>query len=336
VSLVPDAGLLEIYLRNWWGIAGFIASLVVVHILRAYRWLYLLRPLSGGKIGVAEVIAIAFAGFMAIMVLPLRTGEVARPYLIGTRGQVSMSAAFATIAIERVIDGLILSAILSVCLLGVSRNAGAYAWVETAGILTLALFVTAFVVLVLMLWKGGSVVDALERFGRRFSRSLAERIAGVLRDFLAGLAALPDTRHVVPFVAMSLVYWGVNALGMWVLAVAGGLPLSLLGGFAVMSILGVGILLPTGPGHFGNFQAAVTVALGLEGVDASLLSGPGSAYVFVLYVGMLGLTVGAGVLAMTSRHVQFGRLVAPAPTGVDEASPAPTGPVVQQEPPAGR
>ncbi len=311
VSLIPDASQMNVYVQNWWGPVGFLAFLLVVHTLRAYRWLYLLRPLIGHQIRLNTLFAIVFAGFMAIMVFPLRMGELARPYLISTRGQISMSAAFGTIAIERVLDGLILSGVLTVCLLAVPRGTETPLWVNTAGVLTLGIFVTALLVLILLLWRGATVIDVLEKLGRRVWPSFATKVAGVLREFLSGLSALPNRHHLLPFVLLSLAYWGINGVGMWFLAWSGGLPVTILSGFTIMSVLGVGILIPTGPGHFGNFQAAVTAALGLEGLDRAHLQGPGSAYVFVLYLGILGVTVGAGILSLLTQHISLSRILSP-------------------------
>ena len=221
------------------------------------------------------------------------------------------SAAFGTIAIERVVDGLILSGTLTVCLLLVPHGIETPAWATYGGVATLGIFVTAMLVLIFLLWKGEPAVAFLQKLGSKIWPSLAIRLARVLREFLTGLSALPDRRHLVPFVLMSLAYWGVNGCGMWYLAWSCGLPISLVGGFTIMTILGVGILIPTGPGQLGNFQAAVAAALGLHGLTQTQLAGPGSVYIFVLYLGILGVTVGAGALSLLSEHISIARIVAP-------------------------
>lgn len=311
IALLPSASQLSVLVRNWWAIPGFFLILCAVHFLRAYRWLYLLRPISTDPPKISTLLAVAFVGFMAIMLLPLRTGELARPYLISTRGNVRMSAAFGTIAIERVLDGLILSGLLTVCLFVLPLDEPLQHWASYVGLLTLAIFVTALGVLVILLWKGEPGIDLLERIGRRIAPSIARKMAGVLRTFLEGLAALPNHRHLGPFVLMSLAYWGINGCGMWFLANACGVDLSIIGGFTVMTILAVGILIPTGPGHFGNFQAAVAAALGLQSLEPGQIQGPGSVFIFALYVGMLGLTLGAGAISLTTEHITLSRMIAP-------------------------
>jgi len=105
-------------------------------------------------------------------------------------------------------------------------------------------------------------------------------------------------------------------VGTWVLARSCGLPMSLIGAFTVMSLLAVGILFPSGPGQFGNYQAAVIFALAIQ--PMAQLEGPISAYVFSMYVLMQGFTVVSGVVAMMTSHVSLSRI-----TGGGDTDPAP-------------
>ena len=305
IDLVPSAAQLRLVLTSPWGVGVFVLSLLLVHFLRAYRWVYLLRPLARDPIPVGAVLAVAFVGFLAIMLLPLRSGEFARPYLISTRGHVGMSAAFGTIAIERVIDGLVLSAALTVCLLVTPLQPDAPSWTRLVGVLTLGIFVAAAGVLVLLLWQGEPALVRLERLGNAVLPGLSRKVAGVLREFVGGLAALPSRGHLMPFVAMTVVYWAINGLGMWALAQGFGLSISLTGAFTVMSLLAVGILLPTGPGHFGNFQASVAAALAIQPLPPGQLESAGAAYIFTMYLIMLGITIVTGLGSMLTRHISL-------------------------------
>src|SRR5690606_35874307 len=74
--------------------------------VRALRWKLLLRPvLRASTTDLAPVVAV---GFMANNVLPLRTGELVRSYALSRRYGVRKTAALATIAVERLFDGLTL------------------------------------------------------------------------------------------------------------------------------------------------------------------------------------------------------------------------------------
>jgi hypothetical protein len=65
------------------------------------------------------------------------------------------------------------------------------------------------------------------------------------------------------FLAWSLAYWGANGLGVWILAHAFGLQLGVIGAFATMGVVGVGIMLPNSPGLVGQFQWFTLLGLSL-------------------------------------------------------------------------
>src|SRR5207247_1250591 len=81
--------------------------LVVVHLCRALRWNNLLAPLRV-RIPPGPLLAISSVGFMAILALPARLGEFVRPGLLRKHGA-SASAALGTVAVERIVDGLLVS-----------------------------------------------------------------------------------------------------------------------------------------------------------------------------------------------------------------------------------
>jgi len=82
-------------------------------------------------------------------------------------------------------------------------------------------------------------------------------------DMIRGFDVLKDAPNLIAFLAWTVVYWGANGLGVWVLAHAFGLDLSLVGAYATMGLLGVGISLPNSPGLVGQFQYFTLLGLSL-------------------------------------------------------------------------
>jgi len=294
IEIVPSAGGFRTI--SAWAIPAYLAMLAAVHFLRAYRWTYLLRPVA--DVPVRKILPVAFVGFLAILMLPLRMGELARPFLIKRHAGVSMSAALGTIAIERVIDGLLVSLWLTVCLFGIPASRSGYIW--PLRLMPLGLFVAALLFLLVFLAKGDRVIGFSERLSARFSKKLSGTVGHVMRGFSKGLSALPNRAAFVKFLAMSIAYWAVNAAGVLLLARGCGLELGPAGAVALMGIVAVGILLPSGPGFFGNFQAAVLVALGLY-APAHAHGEVASVFIFTLYLAQVAVTllVGLGALALS-------------------------------------
>ncbi|MBM4315714.1 MAG: flippase-like domain-containing protein, partial [Deltaproteobacteria bacterium] len=81
-----------------------LALLFVMQVLRSVRWGIILRPLA--KIDQLSLFSVTSVGFLAIVAIPARLGELARPYLITKKSDIKMSSALGTIIVERVFDSL--------------------------------------------------------------------------------------------------------------------------------------------------------------------------------------------------------------------------------------
>ena len=298
IEIVPSAERFSAV--AWWSVGAYVLTLLVVHFLRAYRWIYLLRPIAG--VPVRKMLPVAFVGFLAILVLPLRTGELARPFLIKRHAGVSGSAALGTIAIERVVDGLLVSLWLTLCLFGIPADQSPYVW--PLRLLPLGLFLGALVFLLAFLHRSDFFVRFAARLTRPLSQKLSDTVVHVLEGFGKGLAVLPNRMALLRFLGVSFVYWTINALGVWLLAWGCGIDVGLLGAVATMAVVAVGILLPAGPGFFGNFQAAVLVALELY-LPAAIVAARADAFIFILYLCQVGVTLLVGFSSLAIGRISL-------------------------------
>ncbi|MCP4600630.1 MAG: flippase-like domain-containing protein [Proteobacteria bacterium] len=298
----------------WWAVPIYLALFSVFHILRAWRWSYLLRPFT--NVPTRVMMQVAFSGFTAIQMMPLRTGEVARPYLLDRYTGTSKSALFGTIAIERVVDGLLVSVWLTATLFTISAENTPYVW--GLRVIPLSIFLVALILLVAFYRSPNFVRRIVDKVFGLISPRLAEFTLGVLERFHGGLAALPDGRSLWAFVCMSILYWSINACSFYLLAVGCGIDLPFVGAVAGMGCLAVGILLPAGPGYFGNFQVAVLAALEMY-VPYASSSQRAAVFIFLLYVLQTGMTVvfgAGGALGLKGRPVKSRSSVKP-PLPVD-------------------
>jgi uncharacterized protein (TIRG00374 family) len=294
VPLVPPA---DAFARvSWPLVAAYVAILAVTHFFRASRWRFLVAPVKS-DVPFWEGVLLNWIGFFAIFALPLRLGEVARPALGKLRQGISVSAGFGTVAVERVFDGLLTAGCVVWALAvlpsratddALARNLPYYGW------LAVTVFAAAFAGLLLFLWQRTLAVKLIGWTFGLLSRTLAEKVAGKVESVAQGVRSIAEPRLAAGFVAESLAYWGLNALGMWVLMRAVGLDLGIGHAVALMGVLAIGILLPAGPGMFGNFQLAVSVGLRLYVAD-DVVGGAGAVYIFLLYAIQALLIAAAGI-----------------------------------------
>ena len=290
-----------------WTVPTYILMLVVVHYFRAIRWRHLLRAV--GQVSRRSVVAVSWIAFGAILISPLRTGEVVRPYLITKRSSITLWEATGTIGAERVIDGLVLSVMLFVGLqlstpldplpdhVGNLRVPAAA--VPHAAYFALTLFLVAFLVMGIFFFARNFARRVTFAVGRVISHKLADRLAGIVERIADGLRFLPSPSHFVPFMGETLAYWLINACSVWLLGWGCGLTgLTLAQATVTMGCVGIGILVPSGPGYFGAFQLSAYMSLGMF-FHEDMLKGPGAAFVFLLYAGQVGVhLVGMAVGAL--------------------------------------
>lgn len=307
VPLVPTASSLRGVRWELVLVAGIL--LFVLTVVRATRWRFLIAPVK--KLPLREVMLVNWIGFFAIFALPLRLGELARPTLSKLRAGIPISAGLGTVAVERVLDGAITSLCVAWALWMVPRrdttDAIANAVPLYAGAV-LAVFVCAMIALAAFLWQRTLAVSLTERVFRLISPRLGAALAYKVDSVADGIRSIGDPKLAAGFLSESLVYWGTNACFMWVLGIACGLPMELGHALAVMGVLALGILLPSGPGLFGNFQISVSAALKLY-FAPSLVAEQGAAFIFLLYVMNALMMIAIGVVPLIYAHIPFGALL---------------------------
>jgi hypothetical protein len=301
----------------WWTLPVYLVTLAVTHFLRGSRWRFLIAPVK--KLSLREVILLNWIGFFAIFALPLRLGEVVRPALTKMRQRIPMSAGFGTVAVERVVDGLLTSLCVAWALFVLPRRPADGALVRSLpfyGYLALAVFGSAFAALAMFLWKRQLAVWLVDRTFGVVSPKLGTFLADKVESVADGVRSIGNARLAAGFLTETLGYWACNAFGMWLLGWGCGIPMGYEHAVAIMGILAIGILLPTGPGLFGNFQLAIALALKLY-FPPEVVSTHGAVYIFLLYVLQGSFFITAGVIPLYATHISLGELlrVRPGSTG---------------------
>lgn len=235
-----------------WSLLLYALIFLAVHVTRIQRWQYLITPL--GERDTKRIFRICAVGYAAIVILPLRLGEMVRPYMLARESQeVSMSAALGTAVVERVLDGLLITGLLFAALMTYSGDR-ATAFVTGAGAISAAVFLGTSLLLGLTAARRDWTVRMLRRTIGRLSSKGTELIVGLVEGFLRGVRVLRHEGVLSRFLLLTAVYLGLNGLGIAVLAQAFGIDLGYWHAYGVLAILIVGIMIPAGPGFFGNFQ----------------------------------------------------------------------------------
>lgn len=297
---------------KWWTVPAYLVTFIAVSYFRATRWRFLLR--SFADVPLRKVITASWVGFAAILVFPFRMGEVVRPYMVREKGKVSLTRATGSVVGERVVDGLFLTVVLAIALLVVpTRNpmdqripglpTVTVGYVRHASFVMLGFFAAVFACIALYYFARGFAEKLTHATLGLVSKKLANKVAETAIKLGEGLHFLGRRRDALPFLAETTAYWGLNALGMWLLAYgcgvthADGSQLTFLEACALMGTLGVTILIPGPPFLLGTFQAGIIAGLGMY-CSAETLAGPGIAYASLMFALQFAWTALAGGLSL--------------------------------------
>ena len=283
--------------RAWAGVAvgalpALLAAFAANHALRILRWQVLLgtgRP--------RDALTACLLGFLAVQVLPLRLGELVRPW-VHARSGTPLGRSLAALAVERTLDVVALGALLvwvalapdlpplrvaGVDVVAVARrSAGLGAAVLVAGLVAVAVV--------------GPRAASWPVLGR-----VAASMGGAIRELWA------EPRRGGPALILTLGTWSSYfAYVTAALACFPGLPSGArVGTVTATAVIAGTTALPT-PGFFGSYEASMVAALRLFGADEV---GASAAALF-LHVGYLsfvavcalpGLALGAARPGATAR-----------------------------------
>jgi glycosyltransferase 2 family protein len=264
--------------------------------MRAVRWHYLFPPGTHPS----HLFRALLIGYMGNNLLPLRAGELVRVYVVTRRGQ-RFGTTFATVVVERVLDGLSVGLIVAALLLVVAVPDN----VRWSIMVFLLIDLVGILILVAIAATPGACRVLIETLFRRFGW-LERRLIRLLDVMIEGMRGVRAARHTGPIVAYSVGIWLFLALSFWTALHAAHLDLPLAAAWTLLAFLGLGVSLPSSPGFVGVIQAATVLALALfavprtEALSFSLLL-HASQFFPITIVGLLYLLVEHVSLADATR-----------------------------------
>jgi len=240
-----------------------LVAVLMTYTLRALRWQYLLAPIGPTRFWTAFETTVI--GFAVSFLLPARAGEVIRPYLLARRERLPPTAAFATVILERVLDLVTVLLLFGVFVVVVdpatlSGDPSLYARVKWGGLVAAA---GSLGLLGLFFALAGHP----ERLGRAalgvervLPARLARAVAGFVETFAQGLAVMRQPRRLFVSLLWSFPLWLSIAAGIWLTSRAFHMTFGFIGSFLVMTLLVVGVAMPT-PGQVGGFHTMYKIAV---------------------------------------------------------------------------
>ncbi len=237
-----------------------ISVLLLMQILRSIRWGLILRPI--GKVDQLSLFSVTSVGFLAIIAIPARLGELARPYLITKKSRIPMSSALGTIFVERALDSLTILIIALVAFFFTPLPP----WLVRSSTLLLLATVVLSTMMILMIVRREATLRVLAPLIEKLPARYAGAVNRLIDHFIEGFRIMINPALLLSVTLLSIVIWLVDVLAIYLLFLAFGLDLSVAAAFVLMIVLVIGIAIPTAPGFIGNWHYFCIIGLGLFGI----------------------------------------------------------------------
>ncbi len=246
---------------NYIYVACAAGVILATFAVRALRWSWLLRPMRA--LAWRGLFPVVLIGFFGNYVLPAKTGELVRAYVLSKRENMSKSAILGSIAVEKTMDTLILFIIFLVTLWAVPLP-DEYATIEPV----IALFLFAVIGgMLLLAARGRHASNLIVRVLQFVFPWWKDRVARITHSFVDGLSVLYHGSSIVMVLVLSLVIWSMTTLNFWLIGQALGLSVPLYGYVIIVAVTNMASFIPSLPGRFGTLELFSVAVLGLFGVD---------------------------------------------------------------------
>lgn len=280
-------------LANWRWIVATIGIMSVSYLLRARRWQTLL-PISA--LNYSRSLRVLLLGFFMNNVLPARMGEIVRAAVGGQVTKASRAMVLGSIASERLIDGLTLSAFLLAILSHLASGSNSTGLQSVAG--GFALGGVSILVLITLRKRLGTLGDSV---ANRLPGNLPRLLLAKCRVFFRGLVPLTAWPGCLIIVGWSLLIWLIELSTFFAIGKAFAINLSL--DYAILFLIAINFssLIPAAPGGIGVIEAAATAVLVSAGFERELAL----SMVIVQHIIQFTIILCGGSLSLLSLQRQF-------------------------------
>jgi uncharacterized protein (TIRG00374 family) len=290
---------------------------------RAWRWRPILDPIAP-NLPIDALWRATAIGVMINNVVPARAGEPARAYALSRFvPQVSFPAAFASLAVDRLFDMVVLLLLMFGAMLDPAFPSGAEIMGFTMASLAfkgLALVIVALCGLYAMVLFPARVLSIFESLARRIAPKLEEKGRSALVALMHGLSVLRSPGRFASVFAWTMLHWLLNALAFWIGFKAVGIDVPFSAALFLQGVIAVGVAAPQAPGFFGVFELAGKEGLRLYGVGADTAVTWAMAYHFLSFLPIT--LIGAWYFARAGMSLtQIGNAEQGAP--LSDGAPAP-------------
>jgi uncharacterized protein (TIRG00374 family) len=263
---------------NYWFILAALPTVFLSHFLRALRWRYLLDPIR--RLDTKSLFSSLMIGYSANIIMPAYLGEFTRAYALSKKREISISSAFATVVMERIIDVFSLFALM---LLAISMHPFP-GWLVNSGYSMSAAALGLFLFLICLKKFSSQVQPWLHILLKPFPNQLVYKIENGMERFFLGIVPLKQWHDYIAVVILSIAIWASYVIVFYFCLCAFdfikiyNLPPYV--SIIVLAVTALSVAIPSPPGYVGIYHYLCQISLVMFNVPA----GPALSYATVVHV----------------------------------------------------
>ena len=302
---------------NYLKLINFNYLLVIIPILffglfiRAYKWKYLLGHIK--PIRLSSLFKATIMGFAVNSILPARAGELYRAFFLSKLEKISKSTVFATVILERIVDGLVVGiAVIYILLIRIIKPKIFY----NTGIIAGSVSVFAIATLVLFYSNKDSMIKIIRKALFFLPYKVMNKLCLLLNSFYEGLHIFSNLKKIFFFTAFTIIIWIIIGLVDYLFLESMGIFKVFNFGISnfnfiilLMVCMVLGVALPGGPGGMGPLHYLIKYAF-LIVLNSNYLNSNPVKYnlilAFAMYIWLCPVLICiiSGLVVLTMEHIK--------------------------------
>ena len=283
-------------------------------MFRAYRWRFILS--SDSLLKIRSLISSLFIGFMVNCFLPARMGEFYRAHLFGKKENIKRATVFASIVLERILDGSVLFLILLSFVCFTYHKPWLFKLCFAAGFIFIGGFI--FLLLFAKFRKLANFQSGLLYFKNLLNKGisifpdsiqkkvyyLADKAKYLLISFVDGLEVFNHSSLLLKSFILTIFIWLLEGTSMFIVIKGFGIQISYLSSFFVLCVMAFSTMIPAGPASIGPYQWGYMLALGVFNISKDVSF---AVSIVNQFIGIFLVTV-SGLYFMWKDHINMKEL----------------------------
>ena len=239
---------------KWHSFMLSVILLIISVVIRAKRWQYILKPVE--HIPLHPLFASTMIGYFGNSILFFRLGELLRAYSVSVGRTLTVSQAFGTVMLERIIDAFTVVIILILLLPWIPMQ-------NSVMQLSLIVFIGTTVIAITIIifsyrWNWNT---ALSR-NNIFKHGIGEKLLNIIEKIFDGLTMITRSKHMLQLFIFSALLWITYFTMTYYLLDATHLnDIGLMGAGIILVMGSIAIAIPALPGGMGTYDAGVKFAI---------------------------------------------------------------------------